>query len=98
MANNWYQHFLEWKDNILHVVSFLAGAAASKAYDAWKRIRFSAVDWKLWYVSLDSSHSMVYKETPPGFMFEYHFTARFFSEKPSAIVRGQVNRREVGDS
>lgn len=67
-------------------------------------MRFIGSDWKLWYVSQDSSGGMVYTETAPGFMFTYHFNARFFSEKPVAIglhrfsvlfTRGVLHNRQI---
>ena len=84
--------------------TFLAGSAVTKVYDSWKRIRFVTSDWKLWYVSRDSEGGMVYKETPPGFSISYHFTIRFFNEKPSPIglhrfavlfTKGVLHNRQI---
>jgi len=65
--------------------TFVAGSAATRIYDSWKRVRFITSDWKLWYISQDSCGGMVYKETPPGISVQYHFTIRFFNEKSSPI-------------
>jgi hypothetical protein len=104
LANNWYQHLLEWKAEILHLVAFVAGAAITKVYDSWKRIRFVAEDWKLWYVSKDSEYAPVYNENPPGSSIDYYFTIKFFSEKPTPVglhrfsvlfTKGVLHNRQI---
>jgi hypothetical protein len=88
LANVWtkfYLFYLSWKELINPAITFFVGAAGTKIYGSWKRIRYTTSDWKLWYMFIGTRGGVSYRETPPGDSVKYHFTARFFNEKPFPI-------------